>query len=159
LVREELERCGIEFLVWLPDTEARSLYDSIMASPRLRLIQVCHEEEAMGVYTGLYLTGKKAAILIQNTGFFHSLDGLRGLILNLELPLLLMVGYRGYHELKDGKQPFDSAAVLTEPIMDTLGIKHYLMDTDDQVGNIGRAYQETMETNRPVAVLIGREYN
>ena len=158
LVRDQLERSGIEYLVWLPDSEARYLYDTISAS-KLRLVQVCHEEETIGVYTGLHLAGKTAAILIQSTGFFHSLDALRGLILNMQLPLLLMVGYRGYHDMIAGKKPADSAAVYLEPVMDTLGIKHYLLDSDEDTEKISMAYRETMATNRPVAVLIGREYN
>jgi sulfopyruvate decarboxylase subunit alpha len=159
LVRDELEKCGIEFLVWLPDSEARYFYDSIAASPRLTLVQVCHEEEAMGICVGLYLGGKNAAVLIQNTGFFHSIDSLRGLVMDMGMPMLLMIGYRGYHEMLDGKTPPDSAAVFTEPILDTLGITHYLLDRDEDVENISRAYKETQATNRPVAVLIGREYS
>jgi sulfopyruvate decarboxylase subunit alpha len=159
LVRNELEKCGIEFLIWLPDSEARYFYDSVSASPKLRLIQVCHEEEAMGVSVGLFLSGKKFAVLIQNTGFFHSIDSLRGLVMEIEMPMLLMVGYRGYHEMLEGKTPSDTAAVLTEPMMKTLGIKYYLMDREEDVENISRAYQETVATNRPVALLIGREYS
>lgn len=158
LVREELERCGIEYLAWLPDSESRYFYDSIQASSKLKLVQVCHEEESIGVYTGLYLGGKKAAVVIQNTGFLHSLDALRGLILNLGIPMLMLVGYRGYHEMVEGKKPVDSAAALLEPIMDTIGIKHYLLDRDEDVGNIGKAFEEAWATNKPVAVLIAREY-
>jgi sulfopyruvate decarboxylase subunit alpha len=158
LVRDELEKCGIEFLIWLPDSEARYFYDSVSASPKMRLIQVCHEEEAMGVCVGLYLGGKKAAVLIQNTGFFHSIDALRGMVMEIEMPMLLMIGYRGYHEMLEGKTPPDTAAVLTEPILNTLGIKYYLLDRDEDVENISRAYEETLAANKPVAVLIGREY-
>jgi sulfopyruvate decarboxylase subunit alpha len=158
LVRDELEKCGIEFLIWLPDSEAMYLYDSVSASPKLTLVQVCHEEEAMGVCAGLYLGGKQAAVLIQNTGFFHSIDALRGMVMEMEMPMLLMLGYRGYHEMLKGKTPPDSAAVFTEPILNTLGIKHYLLDRDEDVENISLAYRETLATNRPVAVLIGREY-
>lgn len=159
LVRGELEKCGIQFLVWLPDSEARYFYDSVSNSPHLRLVRVCHEEEAMGVCTGLYLGGKRAAVLIQNTGFFHSIDSLRGLVMDGEIPMLLMLGYRGYHEMLEGRKPPDSAAAFTEPVLDTLGIKHYLVDADEDVENISLAYKEAMATNRPVAVLIGREYS
>jgi len=102
LVREQLEQCGIEYIVWLPESEARFLYDAISTS-KIRLVQVCHEEETMGVYAGLHLAGKRAAVLIQNTGLFHSLDALRGMILNLRLPLLLLVGYRGYRGMVEGR--------------------------------------------------------
>ncbi len=159
LVRNELEACGIEFIIWLPESESRYFYESVTASSTMRLVQVCHEEEAMGVYTGLYLGGKKAAVLIQNTGFLHSIDSFRGLVLDIGMPMLLLLGYRGYHGMLEGKTPVDSAAVFTEPILDALGISHYLLDTDEDVRNIGRAFREAEATNRPVAILIGREYS
>ena len=159
LVRQELERCGIEFLIWLPDSETRDFYDSVTASSSIRLVQVCHEEEAMGVYTGLYLGGKKAAVLIQNAGLLHSLDALRGLILEMELPLLLIVGYKGYHAMVQGKKLIDAVAVYTEPALDALGIKHYFLEGDEEVENIGRAFREAVATSRAVAVLVAGEYN
>ena len=159
LVRDEIQRCGIEYIVWLPDSEARYFYDTIASSPAIRLVQVCHEEETIGVYAGLHMGGKKAAVLIQNTGLLHSIDALRGMILDLELPLLLMVGYKGYRQMVQGKQPRNSTATYTEPVLDMLGIKHYLLDNDHEVENISAAYRETLASNRPVAVLIGREYS
>ncbi len=157
LVRDELRLCGIEYLVWLPDSETRSFYDSIFADPQLHLVQVCREDEVMGIYGGLYLGGKKAAVLIQNTGLYNSMDALRGVILNLKLPLLLMVGYRGYRGMVEGK-PTDTAAIYLEPVLEAMGIKHYLLDRDEEVENISRAYREAHENNKPVAVLIGKEY-
>ncbi len=157
LIREQLERCGIEYLVWLPDTEVRTFYDSIQAAQNLQLLQVCHEEEAIGLYTGLYLTGKRAAILIQNSGMLHSLDALGHLVVKLQIPLLLMLGYRGYHKMLSGHQPLDYAAKFTEPVLAAMEIKSYLVDNDEEVENIGRAFREAMNGDRPVALLFGAE--
>lgn len=159
LVREELERCGIEYLAWLPDSETRSFYDTIMASPTIKLVQVCHEEEAVGVHAGLWLGGKQSAVLIQNSGLLHALDALRAFSVDMRIPTLLLVGYRGYRGMLEGKKPVDTAALYLEPILDALGIKHYLLDTDEDVESIGRAYREALAGNGAVAVLIGKEYN
>ena len=53
----------------------------------------------------------------------------------------------------------DSTGVYLEPILDAWGLKHYLVETDDDVGRIGQAWEEAQQTSRPVAVLIGREYD
>lgn len=158
MIRDQLERCGIEFLVWLPDSEVRTFYDSVQAAQSFRLVQVCHEEEAIGVYTGLYLTGKRAAILIQNSGLLHSLDALGQMMVKLEIPLLLLVGYRGYRDRQRGKQPLDYAVMFTEPVLDAMGIKHYLLDNEADVENITLAYHEALEGEKPVVVLIGGEF-
>ena len=58
-----------------------------------------------------------------------------------------------------GEGPADSAATFTEPILDAWGIVHYLLDTDDDVPKIAHAFRESRAASRPVAVLIGREYD
>lgn len=158
LVVEAMQNCGVTHVVWLPDSESHYMYDALNASP-LHLVPVCREGEAFGIAAGLHLGGKTPVVLIQNTGLFESGDVLRGNILNLQMPLLLMVGYRGYHEMVSGQEPVDSAATFTEPILDAWGIVHYLLDTDDDVPKIASAFKESRDTRRPVAVLIGREYD
>lgn len=159
LIRDELVKCGIEFIVWLPHGEACELSDTLFSCPSLTPVQVCHEEEAMGIYAGLCLGGRKATVLIQNTGFFHTIEGLRGAVINWKLPLLLIVGYRGYLGMMEGRKPFDTAAVYTEPVLDALRIKHYIVDGEEDIERISQAYRETMESSRPVAVLLGREFD
>ena len=90
-----------------------------------------------------------------NTGLFESGDSVRGLGLDFHLPLLLLVGYRGWR--RDAPIT-DSATIFTEPILDAWGIKHYLVETDQDVEKISIGFKETHETNRPVAILIGSEY-
>lgn len=158
LIVDAMQQCGVTHVVWLPDSESRFMYDALSRSP-LTLVPVCREGEAFGIATGLHLGGKTPVVLIQNTGLFESGDVLRANILNLHIPLLLMVGYRGYHEMVTRQGPLDSAAVFTEPILDAWKIKHYLLDTDDDVPNIAKAFQESRAQKAPVAVLIGQEYD
>lgn len=158
-VHDELLKCGIEYVVWLPDSETRSMYDVLNSDPRIKLVQVCREDEAIGIYFGLYLGGKEAAVLIQNTGMMNAVDVLRGTVLSLNIPLLLMVGYRGYRGLVEGADRIDSAAVYTEPLLKALGIPYYIIDSDEDVGRISEAYRKSRATSGPVAVLVGREYD
>jgi len=127
------------------------MYDAMINQPGLTLIPICREGEAIAIAAGLIIGGKKVMVLHQNTGFFETGDSLRCLM-DTKIPLLLMIGYRGWR--REGKMT-DSAAIYLEPILDTWGIKHYLVASDDDVAQISSAYKETNETNRPVAILIG----
>ena len=148
---DEIIKCGVTHVVWLPDTETRFMYDAMINQPGLTLIPICREGEAIAIAAGLIIGGKKVMVLHQNTGFFETGDSLRCLM-DTKIPLLLMIGYRGWR--REGKMT-DSAAIYLEPILDTWGIKHYLVASDDDVAQISSAYKETNETNRPVAILIG----
>src|SRR5487761_395678 len=144
----ELQRCGVTHIVWLPDSETGFMYDAMTNSP-LTLVPVCREGESMPIAAGLIMGGKRPVVLIQSTGFFESGDSIRGLCLDLDMPLLLMLGYRGH--VAPGETPTDSAARFLEPILKAWGIPYYLVDSDATCGHISRAYHQAQESNHPVA--------
>ncbi len=151
---DALKKCGITHIVWLPDSETRFMYEAMMSQPEITLVPVCREGEAVAIAAGLILGGKEPVVLHQNTGFFESGDSLRGLALDYHLPLLLLLGYRGWRR---NAPMTDSAAIFLEPVLDAWGIKHYLVETDEDVEMICIGYKEAHETSKPVAILIGRE--
>ena len=154
-VLNELRECSVTDVVWLPDSETGYMYEALKAS-ELRLVPICREGESMAIAAGLVMGGRQPVVLIQSTGLYESGDSIRGLCLDLKLPLLLMVGYRGYPGR--GRQPTDSAARFLEPILDTWGIPHYTVDSDATCHHISQAYQQAQATQRPAAVLMGSEY-
>lgn len=150
----ELRKCGITHLVWLPDTESQIVCEAVVGQPDFNLVPVCREGEAIAVAVGLWLGGKEPVVVHQNTGFLDSGDSVRSLALDLRLPLLLLIGYRGWRR----DSPItDSAAIFTEPILDAWGIKHYLLETDEDVERISLGFKEAHQTEKPVVILIGRE--
>lgn len=156
---EQLKQCGITHVVWLPDSESKFMYDALQAEKDLGFVPVCREGEAFAVAAGLWMGGKNPVVLIQNTGLFESGDVLRGTAIGLELPLLMMIGYRGYMEWKAGKEPVDTAAVYTEPLLNAWGIPFYHIETDGDTSKIAEAYKQAQEISRPVAALICVEYS
>ncbi len=154
-ILDQLSVCGITHVVWLPDSESRFMYDSLLSRPEFTLVPVCREGEAIAIAAGLMLGGKKVVVLHQNTGFFESGDSIRGLSLDLHLPLLMLIGYRGWQR----NHPLtDSAAIFTEPILNAWNIRHYLIENDEDAEKIATGYEEAQKTNNPVVILIGTEY-
>jgi sulfopyruvate decarboxylase TPP-binding subunit len=95
-------------------------------------------------------------ILIQNTGMMESGDSLRGWGLGLKIPVVVMVGYRGY--TRHGVNT-DTAATYTERFLNAFGINYYLVENDADADRISVAFEEAKRTQRPVAVLVGDEYH
>ena len=154
-ILDQLTRNGVTHVVWLPDSETNFMYERMVAEPALDLVPVCREGETMPIAAGLWVGGKKPVVLIQNTGLFESGDSVRGLALDINLPLVMMIGYRGWS--RHGVTP-DSAARYTEPILNAWGINYYLVETDDDVDRISLAFEEAERLSRPVACLMGAEY-
>ncbi len=151
----ELKKNGITHIVWLPDSETNFMYQMLLAEPSLDLVPVCREGETMAIAAGLWVGGKKPVVLIQNTGIFESCDSIRGLGLDLNQPLVMLIGYRGW--TRRGPTP-DSAAQFIEHILHAWGLNYYLIETDEDASRISDAIAEADRTQKPVGVLIGAEF-
>ncbi len=154
-VVEELKKNNISHVVWLPDSETNFMYQLLTGEPSLDLVPVCREGETMAIAAGLWVGGKRPIVLIQNTGIFESGDSIRGLGLDVNQPLVMLVGYRGWsrHGITN-----DSAARFIEHILHAWGINYYLIETDEDADRISVAIEEADRTQRPVAVLVGTEF-
>ena len=155
-VLNELHKNRVTHVVWLPDTETNFMFDRMAGDPALQIVPVCREGEAMPIAAGLWVGGKRPVVMIQNTGLFESGDSVRGLALDIGLPVVLMIGYRGW--TRHGVTR-DSAGRLTEPTLHAWGITYYLVESDSDAERISTAFDEAQSTERPVACLIGAEYD
>ena len=151
----ELKKNKVTHVVWLPDSETNFMYQELLAEPSLDLIPVAREGETMAIAAGLWVGGKRPVALIQNTGIFESGDSIRGLGLDVNQPLVMLIGYRGWDRHGVVR---DSAAKFTEHILHAWGINYYLVETDADAPRISLAVEEAERTSKPVAVLVGTEY-
>ena len=155
-VMRQMKTNGVTDIVWLPDSETNWLYLLMKADPDLRLIGVTREGHACSITAGLFAGGRKPMILIQNTGMLESGDSIRGWLMGLNVPVVLMVGYRGY--TRHGVIT-DTVAHYTERFLMAFNISFYLVENDGDADRISVAFQEAARTNRPVVVLVGDEYH
>ena len=156
VVLEHLKQNGVTHVVWLPDSETNFLYLLMRDEPTLDLIAVSREGQAFSTAAGLSVGGAKPVILIQNTGLMESGDSLRGWAMGMNIPVVLMVGYRGW--ARHGADQ-DTAATYTEHFLHAFGIKYYLVESDGDADRISLAFAEAEKAQRPVAVLVGDEYH
>ena len=155
-VLAQMKQNGVTDIVWLPDSETNWLYLLMKAEPSLRLIGVSREGHACSIAAGLYAGGRKPLIQIQNTGMMESGDSIRGWLLGLNVPVVMMVGYRGW--TRHGTTT-DTAATYTERFLMAFGLNYYLVENDADAPRIATAFAEAEHTRRPVVVLVGDEYH
>jgi sulfopyruvate decarboxylase TPP-binding subunit len=156
VVLEQLKKNGVTHVMWLPDSETNWLFVLMKSEPSLRLVGVTREGLAFSTAAGVWTGGKTPVILIQNTGLMESGDSLRGWALGMNIPVVLMVGYRGW--TRHGVTS-DTAATYTERFLNAFGINYYLVEGDTDAPRISVAFEEARKTKRPVAVLVADEYH
>jgi sulfopyruvate decarboxylase subunit alpha len=155
-VLRHMTQNGVTDVVWLPDSETNWLFLLMQAEPSLRLVGVTREGHACSIAAGLHAGGRKPLILIQNTGMMESGDSIRGWLLGMNIPVVLMVGYRGW--TRHGVTT-DTAATYTERFLMAFGLEYYLVESDADASRISVAFEEAQRTQRPVVVLVGDEYH
>ncbi len=156
VIVQHLKENGVTHVVWLPDSETNFLYLLMEKEPTLDLVPVSREGLAFSTAAGLSAGGAKPIILIQNTGLMESGDSLRGWIIGLNIPLVMMIGYRGYTRHGNNR---DNAATFTEPFLNAFQVKYYLVEDNEDAPRISWAFEEAEKTNRPVAILVGDEFH
>ena len=155
-VLAQMKKNGVTHVVWLPDSETNWLFLLMKDDPSLTLVGVNREGLAFSAASGIYAGGKTPLILIQNTGLMESGDSMRGWTIGMEVPVVLMVGYRGWTRHGVNK---DTAATYTERFLNAFNINYYLVENDADAPRIDVAFKEAAKNKRPVAVLVGDEYH
>jgi len=153
----EIVASGVEFVVSVPDiTTSEGLLRQLAQMPKPRLIRVCKEDEGVGICAGLAYTGKRALLLIQQTGMLDSINAIRGVAVEYSLPVCMMVGLL---EKEPGVPPLQSKRYgvrIVEPILDAMGIAYHEIEEDADVGKIRPAIDQAYAGAHPVVLLIGR---
>lgn len=58
-------------------------------------ISAAREEECLGIASGAAMSGKRAMVMIQNSGFMNAVGCYGTLCMNYKLPLVFLVSHRG----------------------------------------------------------------
>jgi sulfopyruvate decarboxylase subunit alpha len=153
----EIVASRIDFVVSVPDiTTSEGLLRPLAGLATPRLIRVCKEDEGIGVCAGLAFAGRRALLLIQQTGLLDSINAVRGVAVEYALPICMMVGLL---EKEPGVTPTQSKRYgvrIVEPILDAMGVAFHEIEGEADVPKIRPAIDGAYAQSRPVVMLIGR---
>jgi sulfopyruvate decarboxylase TPP-binding subunit len=157
-IKNEFKRAGIDFVVALPDrVTSHYLLKGLIADPEFRVVQVCKEDEGISICGGLYAAGKKSVFMMQYTGFLDSINAIRGVGVEGRFPVCMVVGLLGKEPDVAPTQSKKYGVKIIEPILDVMGIEHYLIERDADTAQIAPVIEKTFKNSFPSAILIGRE--
>lgn len=148
-----LKGAGIDLVSSVPDINMLQLINLLYKDKEIAHIPVGREEEGIGVCAGAHLAGKKPAMLMQNGGLLNSCNGLTTTALQFGIPVLLLVYYAG----DIGDNAFHMLGLVTEPVLQGLGIKYIVMrDPATVKQDVAGAVTLANSSKRPVALLLTR---
>jgi len=148
---------GSRDVVYVPDNPLSHVVGEFGERFRdVRLVLATREEEAFGIAAGLYLGGRRPAVMLQSSGLGNSLNAITSLVLPYQIPMLILVSMRGDPgEWNSAQVPMGRAV---RSIFDAIGIPHSTVESADAAADTVRLAGVTaFGTRMPVACLLPRK--
>lgn len=157
-IKNEFKRAGIHFIVALPDrVTSHHLLKGLIADPDYKVVQVCKEDEGVSICSGLYAAGHKSVLMMQYTGFLDSINAIRGIAVESQFPVVIVVGLLGKEPDVPPKQSKKYGVKIIEPICDVMGLDYCLIERDADTAKIAAAIEKSFANSSPSIIEIGRE--
>ncbi|MDE0308799.1 MAG: thiamine pyrophosphate-binding protein [Acidiferrobacterales bacterium] len=153
-----LDQAGVRTVVALPDIVTCSgLLWPLSKHSNFRLISVCKEDEGVSICAGLSYCNQRSALLIQHTGFLDSINAIRVIAVEYQLPIVMLVGLQGMEP--DGRDPSESAQFgvrIVQPICEAMNLTTHLLNDYASVGTLSAGIGRAYELSQPVVFLIAQ---
>jgi phosphonopyruvate decarboxylase len=154
-----LKKNGIDFFTGIPDSLLKDVCAYMSDNlPVENNIIAANEGASVGLAAGYYLaTNKIPVVYMQNSGIGNAINPLLSLVDKevYNIPLLLLIGWRGEPGIKDEPQHIKQGKV-TLPLLEVMGLKNTILSKDklkfeEQLKN---ALSYIRQTKEPYAFVI-----
>ncbi len=152
---------GVDFFTGVPD----SLLEDFCAyvsdhTDHIHHIIAANEGVAIGLAAGHYLATENAPLVyMQNSGIGNAVNPLLSLADKLvyQIPMVLMVGWRGEPDEKDEPQ-HKKQGLVTLDLFDAMRIPYVVLGHEENkaIAQIKKAVHAAMESSSPYAIIVRR---
>jgi len=149
-----LKEKGFNFFTGVPCSILKDVINYLSEDPDVPYIPATREDEAIGIATGAYLAGKKPVVLMQNSGLGNSIGTLASLVLLYEIPLLLLISWRGYQG-KDAPEHLIMGKSMLK-LLEDIGVPAQLLSKENAEETISNVVKMMEERSLPTAIIVRR---
>jgi sulfopyruvate decarboxylase subunit alpha len=151
-----LKRAGVSVVCYLPDSLFKELYPALDADQDLRTVRVTNEGEGAAICGGVFLSGARAALVMENSGLRAATEQLARLGLGAGIPVVMLMSYRG--ELGENNWWAIPHGITMEPILDALRTPYRIVrDAAEIERAITDSYDWSYAAYHHSAVVLGGE--
>ena len=149
-----LKRAGVSIACYLPDSLFKPLYPALDADPDIRTIPVTNEGEGAAICGGVFLSGKRAVLVMENSGLRASVEPLARMGLGAGIPVVMLMSYRG--ELGENNWWAIPHGITMEPVLQALRVPYAIVREEDAIERaIEDAYASAYASYYHTAVVLG----
>ena len=148
-----LKEADIDTVAYLPDSALSDLIEGIESNGYFHTVPVAREEEAVGVLSGIWLSGKRGALICQSSGLVNSFNALGSLNKSARIPFLGFVTHRG--GAGDHNLAHRPAEYPIPDLLDTIGVRNQPLRSEDGVKKqISLAAKSAFSMEEPYIMLL-----
>lgn len=126
-----LKAAGISVVCYLPDSLFKELYPALDADPDIRTIRVTNEGEGAAICGGVWLSGKKAALVMENSGLRASIEPLARMGMGAGIPVFMLMSYRG--DLGENNWWAIPHGMTMEPLLNAMRIPYRIVNREEDI--------------------------
>ncbi len=151
-----LKSAGVSIVCYLPDSLFKNLYPALDADPDIRTIRVTNEGEGAAICGGVFLSGKRALLVMENSGLRASVEPLARMGLGAGIPVVMLMSYRG--EFGENNWWAIPHGITMEPILSAMRIPYQVVREEERIERaIVEAFSWSYAAYYHSAVALGGE--
>jgi phosphonopyruvate decarboxylase len=155
---DELKRAGFGLFTGVPCSYLTPVINAVIDDPELRYVPGANEGDCVAIACGAELGGVRSLVMFQNSGFGNAVNPLTSLTATLELPILVVVTWRGHPEQPPDEPQHHFMGRITTRLLDLLEIPwEPFPDRPEGVGPVvGRAIAHMEAHRTPYALILSK---
>ena len=145
---------GINFFAGVPDSTFGDAYNQMVIDPEIRYVPAIREDVALGIASSAFFSGYIGGVIMQNSGIGNIVNTLSSFSLMYRIPVLLIIGWRGY-----GGPPNDAPehwimGSKTTDILELFEIPYKIVESNDLETSLDDLLKEMQHRMSPGAFLV-----
>ena len=148
-----LSNNGIENFVGVPDSTLKHFIEQGLKKNKILI--TTNEEEAIGIAVGMTLSQSPSLVFMQNAGFANSISTITSLIQLYEIPLIFLIGWRGY--LKNDAPEHKKIGKIQPKLIEILALDSKII-TEKNWRNSCNWALKNIRNQKPCALIVKRDF-
>lgn len=118
---------NIENFIGVPDSTLKHFIDQGLK--KNAIIIATREEEAIGIGSGMSMSKSNSLVFMQNAGFANSLSTITSLVEMYQIPLIFLIGWRGY--LKNDAPEHAKIGAIQPKLINAINLETKILAEDN----------------------------
>jgi sulfopyruvate decarboxylase subunit alpha len=148
-----LNEAGVSLVAAVPDSHMKGVHRLLREQNKIRYVLAGNEADLPGICAGAYMGGKKALMIMENSGLRQACEPISRFAFTHHMPLVMIMSYCG--DFGERNWWAINHAQTMEPLLQALRIPFRIISDPNEIKpSIGRAFMHADSSQWPVALVF-----